>query len=88
MFFREYSEFEGAKIPSFRHPLIKGDEEQLQQICVFNELKQQKMTSGLKFVVKKNIDNQANTFSKSKDLRMDRLSPRRSRNAATISSEL
>ncbi len=77
MFFREYSEFEGAKIPSFRHPLIKGDEEQLQQICVFEEMKQHNMTTDLKIVVKKNTDIKGSTFSKSKDMKMDTLSPRK-----------
>lgn len=39
MFFREYAEFENARTPSFRHPLIKGETEQLVEIGIFDELK-------------------------------------------------
>jgi hypothetical protein len=30
MFFKEYAEFENAKTPKFRHPLIKGEIDQLE----------------------------------------------------------
>lgn len=39
MFFKEYAEFENARTPSFRHPLIKGETEQLVEIGIYDELK-------------------------------------------------
>jgi hypothetical protein len=39
MFFKEYAEFENARTPSFRHPLIKGEAEQLLEIGIHDELK-------------------------------------------------
>lgn len=39
MFFKEYAEFESARTPSFRHPLIKGETDQLLEIGIYDELK-------------------------------------------------
>ena len=46
IFFKEYADFENSKTPAFRHPLIKGENDQLEAIGIFEEL------SGLSMVGK------------------------------------
>lgn len=36
IFFKEYAEFENAKTPKFRHPLIKGEVGHLQEIGIYD----------------------------------------------------